>query len=80
VRTEGDSFFVVFRTSRDAVAAAVDAQRALAASHWPQDVEVRVRMGIHTGSATLIDGEYVGLDVQRAARIGARAGRRRRSW
>src|SRR3954447_687487 len=45
VDTHGDSFFVVFRTAADAVAAAVDAQRDLAA--WREDV--RVRMGLHTG-------------------------------
>ena len=49
VKTEGDAFFVVFRTAGDGVMAAVAAQRALAAQSWPADVTLRVRMGLHTG-------------------------------
>ena len=49
VDTQGDAFFVVFARATDAVSAAVDMQRALAAHPWPQDVTVRVRMGLHTG-------------------------------
>ena len=72
VKTEGDGFFVVFPRTRDAVAAVVDAQRALAAEPWPEDAPIRVRMGIHTGDGRLdADGEYVGADVHRAARVAA---------
>jgi len=67
--TEGDSFFVVFQRPADAVAAAVAAQRGLAAESWPQDAAVRVRMGMHTGEGLISGGSYVGLDVHRAARI-----------
>jgi predicted ATPase/class 3 adenylate cyclase len=73
VKTEGDSFFVVFHTATDAVNAAVDAQRALASHDWPSGHDVRVRMGIHTGGVALAGDEYVGLDVHRAARIAAAA-------
>jgi predicted ATPase/class 3 adenylate cyclase len=69
--TEGDSFFVVFPTAPQALAAAVDAQRALARHAWPEDGEVRVRIGLHTGEGTLGGGSYVGIDVHRAARIAA---------
>jgi predicted ATPase/class 3 adenylate cyclase len=69
VHTEGDAFFVAFGRASDAVAAAVSAQRALASHGWPEGVDVRVRMGLHTGVATLRLGDYVGLDVHRAARI-----------
>ena len=48
--TEGDSFYVVFPTAEGAVAAAVQAQRELAAFEWPGGEQVRVRMGIHTGT------------------------------
>ncbi len=72
VSTEGDGFFVVFRRPADAVAATVEAQRALAAEPWPEDGVVRVRMGIHTGDGRLdADGSYVGPDVNRAARVAA---------
>jgi predicted ATPase/class 3 adenylate cyclase len=73
VKTEGDAFFVVFRSAGDGVAAAVMAQRALAEEAWPVGVVVRVRMGIHTGEVSLAGGEYVGLDVHRAARIASAA-------
>ena len=49
--TEGDSFFVVFGSARDAVAAAVNAQRGLAGEPWPPDATIRVRMGLHSGEA-----------------------------
>jgi YVTN family beta-propeller protein len=71
VDTQGDSFFVAFRTAADALAAAVDAQRDLAAHSWPEGAEVKVRMGLHTGEPKLGGERYVGLGVHRAARIGA---------
>jgi class 3 adenylate cyclase len=69
VDTQGDAFFYSFTRARDAAAAAVDGQRALADHTWPQGAEVRVRMGLHTGEPTVGDEGYVGLDVVRAARI-----------
>ena len=69
VDTQGDSFFVAFRTAADAVSAAVDAQRDLAAQAWPEGAEVTVRMGLHTGEPAVGDEGYIGLDVVRAARI-----------
>ena len=69
VGTEGDSFFVAFASAPDAVAAAADAQRALAAEPWPPAAEVRVRMGMHTGEAGFSAKTYTGLHVHRASRI-----------
>src|ERR687887_840810 len=69
VHTEGDAFFVAFARASDAIAAAVSAQRSLASRSWPEGVDVRVRMGVHTGEAEVRQGDYVGLDVHRAARI-----------
>jgi DNA-binding NarL/FixJ family response regulator/class 3 adenylate cyclase len=69
IDTQGDSFFFCFRKARDAVRAAVAGQRALRTYEWPEDGEVRVRMGIHTGEASLTDNRYHGLAVHRAARI-----------
>lgn len=66
--TEGDGFFVVFETALQAVGAAVQAQVGLAGDLWP-DGEVRVRMGIHTGTPSAHGDGYVGMDVHRAARI-----------
>ncbi len=70
VDTQGDSFFFVFPLARDAVAAAIAAQRTLAAHAWPEDGIVRVRMGLHTGEPLRTGEGYIGLDVHRAARIG----------
>jgi len=69
--TEGDSFFVAFADAGRAVVAAADATRALAATDWPPGAKVRVRIGLHTGEGRLVDGDYVGMDVHRAARIAA---------
>src|SRR5688572_2442679 len=71
VHTEGDSFFVVIPDAVEAVAAATEAQRALAAHPWPPGVSVCVRMGLHSGQAQVSGSDYVGLDVHRAARIAA---------
>jgi len=70
IDTKGDSFFVVFRSAGAAVEAASVAQRALAEHEWPEDAAVRVRMGLHTGEATVGSDGYVGLAVHQAARIG----------
>ena len=49
IDTQGDAFFFAFSRARDAVAAAVEAQRAHASHDWPEDGAVHVRMGLHTG-------------------------------
>jgi DNA-binding NarL/FixJ family response regulator/class 3 adenylate cyclase len=69
IGTHGDAFFVAFRRPTDAVAAALSAQKSLATHTWPEGVDLRVRMGIHTGEASIADGEYHGLAIHRAARI-----------
>jgi predicted ATPase/class 3 adenylate cyclase/DNA-binding CsgD family transcriptional regulator len=69
VDTQGDAFFVVFARATDAVTAAIAAQRALAAHAWPEGIEVRVRMGLHTGEPSLVAEGYTGMDVHQAARI-----------
>ena len=69
VDTQGDAFFYSFARARDAVAAAVAGQRALAEHEWPGGANVRVRMGLHTGEPAVGDEGYVGMDVVRAARI-----------
>jgi class 3 adenylate cyclase len=69
IDTQGDAFFFVFPRARDAIQAAVDAQRGHASATWPHEVAVRVRMGLHTGEPAVHEEGYVGLDVVRAARI-----------
>jgi DNA-binding NarL/FixJ family response regulator/class 3 adenylate cyclase len=67
--TQGDAVFFVFRNPRDAVLAAVAGQQALEAAEWPEGGRIRVRMGMHTGEAAIAAGRYMGLAVNRAARI-----------
>jgi class 3 adenylate cyclase len=71
IDTQGDAFFFSFPRARDAVAAAVEAQRALRDHEWPEGHELRVRMGLHTGEPHMGEEGYLGLDVVRAARISA---------
>jgi len=69
VDTQGDAFFVAFPRATDAVNAVVEIQRGLAEHQWPECVEVRVRMGLHTGEPWVGEEGYVGMAVHRAARI-----------
>ena len=69
VGTQGDSFFVVFERARDAVSAAIVAQRALVAHSWPGGTPLGVRMGVHTGEPEVSGDGYVGLDLHRGSRI-----------
>jgi class 3 adenylate cyclase len=69
IDTQGDAFFFSFPRARDAVGAAVDAQRALRDHEWPDGRELSVRIGIHTGEPHVGDEGYLGIDVVRAARI-----------
>jgi predicted ATPase len=73
VGTEGDSFFVVFASPLEALRAAAEGQQVLKSEIWPPEAPVRVRMGLHMGEATLRDGDYVGIEIHRAARVGAAA-------
>ncbi len=65
VDTQGDAFFVAFRSADAALAAAQELQRA------PGDGRVRVRVGLHTGTPLVTGEGYVGMDVHRGARIAA---------
>lgn len=69
VKTTGDGVFAVFASAPSALAAARATQRAFASHGWPIGGDVRIRMGIHTGEATLSDGDYAGVEVHRAARL-----------
>ncbi|HEY3238559.1 MAG TPA: LuxR family transcriptional regulator, partial [Acidimicrobiia bacterium] len=68
---EGDSVVAAFTRASDAVAAAVDAQLALAQEPWPAEWRVRVRMALHSGEAEARDGRYAGSTIIRTARLRA---------
>ena len=65
----GDELFCAFEQPAAAIGAARAGQAALGAHAWPDGVDLRVRMGLHTGVPMLGDDGYVGLDVHRAHRI-----------
>lgn len=67
---EGDSIVAAFAQARDAVSAAIDMQRAFQSEQWPDGIEVRIRMGLHTDDVQLRDaGNYMGNSMIRTARI-----------
>jgi len=70
-RGEGDSRFVVFSSASDAVEAAAEMQRLLAAIEWVTPRPLLVRLAVHTGTADLQLGDYYGSAVNRAARLRA---------
>jgi class 3 adenylate cyclase len=68
-KTMGDAFCAAFTTSRDALVAAHDAQRALAAEDFSSVEGMRVRMALHSGRSDERDGDYFGAAVNRVARL-----------
>jgi class 3 adenylate cyclase len=69
VDARADEFFAAFGQPARALDAAVGIQRSLQKRAWPDDVEVCVRIGIHTGRTTLTETGYVGIAVHTAARV-----------
>ena len=65
---EGDAMFFAFDNASGAAAAAAACQAALADHVWPTDVDLRVRIAIHTGVAQPAFGTWVGLAVHQTAR------------
>jgi predicted ATPase/class 3 adenylate cyclase len=69
-KTVGDQFCCAFERAPDALAAAIEAMRALHAHRWPDEIgEVRVRMALHCGDAIAHDGDYFGPTLNRVARL-----------
>ena len=73
IDARADEFFAVFERAAAAIEAAAAIQRALRGRGWPDGVEVRARIGIHSGRPTLTDVGYIGLAVHTAARVCAAA-------
>jgi predicted ATPase/class 3 adenylate cyclase len=69
VKTTGDGFHCAFATAHDCLRAAALAQATLESTAWPDEVRVRVRMGVHTGEVQERDGDYYGPAANRAARL-----------
>ena len=73
VKTTSDGCLAAVATAPSAAAAVVEAQRALGAEPWPETGPLRVRTGLHTGTAELRDDDYFGTTLNRAARLMATA-------
>src|SRR5205085_10363641 len=73
VDNEGDAFFVAFADHGAAVEAVTCAQRRLAETAWPGGVQVKVRMGRHSGEPAIRGRKYWGVDVHYAARLASAA-------
>ncbi|MDX2380277.1 MAG: AAA family ATPase [Acidimicrobiia bacterium] len=73
-RGEGDSTFCVFAQASDAIAAAIRAQRDIAAETWDPATPIHVRMGLHSGESIIRGRDYYGQTINRAARVRAVAG------
>jgi len=81
VKSTGDGVHAVFASAADALVACLAAQRDLqapeASTSNPRPattdarvpIGLKVRMGLHTGSAEFRDGDYFGASLNRAARI-----------
>ena len=65
----GDGFCMAFPTAPAALHAAIDVQRTLLAENWPDEIVVRVRMAIHTGTVELRNNDYFGQPLNRVARL-----------
>ena len=75
VGSEGDSIASVFGSPSAALAAALDAQRALAIEPWPGE-PWRVRMAVHAGAVDIGPAGAVGAALHEAARLRSTAARR----
>jgi class 3 adenylate cyclase len=69
VDARADELFAVFKLAPAALEAALVIQRKVLASDWPDELKVKIRVGLHTGRPTLTDTGYVGIAVHTAARV-----------
>jgi adenylate cyclase len=77
VKSQGDGYMVVFPTPELAIGASLGIQRALSAKRQRnrrlRRTPIRVRIGLHTGTAIEREGDYFGRNVAMAARVAAMA-------
>jgi len=73
IDSRADEFFAVFERAAAAVEAAVAIQRSFGERRKADDLDARVRVGIHSGRPTLTDTGYIGLAVHATARVCAAA-------
>ncbi len=69
IDSAGDGFFIVYNSAQQAAGATIDILRKIGITVWPAKVDLRVRIGMHTGEAMQTESGYTGLAVHKAARI-----------
>ena len=69
VETRADEFFAVYESPGAALETAITVQRRLGQLRWPDNVDVRVRIGIHSGYPKRTESNYIGMPVHVAARV-----------
>ncbi len=69
VKSTGDGVFAVFASAQEGLAAAEAIQLAFTSHRWEVGGDVRVRIGMPTGEAEVVDNDYVGVAVHKASRI-----------
>jgi class 3 adenylate cyclase len=69
VDARGDELFAAFGQPASALRAAVAIQRQVGGHAWTEEIDLRVRIGIHTGRPTLAESGYIGLAVHTVARV-----------
>jgi len=74
VKTEGDSFYIVFRSPSQAIGFGADVLEAARAATGGERAGLRFGVGIHAGETVPLEGQFVGSAVNVAARVGALAG------
>ena len=73
VEVRADETFSMFEDPAAAITAAIEMQRTLAQSSWPEGTVVRVRAGLHSGAVRHTSNGYIGLAIHKAARVSALA-------
>jgi class 3 adenylate cyclase len=69
IDARADEYFAVFENAAHAVGGATAIQRVMSERTWPENLEVRVRAGIHSGNLSLTNVGYIGMAVHAAARV-----------
>ena len=69
IDARADEYFAVFERAGAAIETAVAIQREVGKRAWPEGLDVRVRVGVHSGRPTLTEVGYIGLTVHTTARV-----------
>ncbi len=69
IKTIGDEIMSAFESPMDAIASAVDMQRAVSAMAPVNGIQARIRVGLHSGTVLLEGGDLFGDVVNVSARV-----------